>query len=105
MRNKKSQPNRLRIFGAPRRTRTLHNGSEDHCDIHFTIGACFVEFVMSVFVAGLQRQRFLNYVVAIDLKLNLHLTSLNRYLARSKQPNGYWLFIQIVMPQFIVGIK
>ena len=26
--------------------------SEDHCDIHFTIGACFVEFVMSVFVAG-----------------------------------------------------
>ena len=27
------------VVGAPRRTRTLHNGSEDHCDIHFTMGA------------------------------------------------------------------
>ena len=27
------------VNGAPRRTRTLHNGSEDHCDIHFTMGA------------------------------------------------------------------
>lgn len=27
------------FIGAPRRTRTLHNGSEDHCDIHFTMGA------------------------------------------------------------------
>ena len=31
----------IRLFGAPRRTRTLDNGSEDHCDIHFTMGANF----------------------------------------------------------------
>ena len=29
----------LSPIGAPRRTRTLHNSSEDYCDIHFTMGA------------------------------------------------------------------
>ncbi len=27
------------MFGAPEGTRTPNNGSEDHCDIHFTTGA------------------------------------------------------------------
>ena len=30
------------FFGAPRRIRTLANGSEDHCAIHYTISAKFL---------------------------------------------------------------
>jgi hypothetical protein len=36
---KNSQQWEFFVFGAPGRTRTYKNGSEDRCDIHFTTGA------------------------------------------------------------------
>ena len=37
------------IFGAPGRTRTLLNGSEDHCVIHYTTGAYFSQSQYKLF--------------------------------------------------------